>query len=292
MKLEFLATLDAILKTGSFAAAAKEVGLTASAVSLQVKRLEEHLGRPLFDRSGRIAKPTPLAMELAHSVRAALEAVEAARTRPTVTVTGRVVLGSIRTMQTTIIPAVLREISGRHPDLSVKVIQGDSVELLSQLKAGELDGAAIIRPSSGGSSRLEWTDLEQQPFVFVAPVDSGEATIKALIERYDWLQFDTSLTSGRVAASFLHRLSPHTRAKFEMESIEAVLAMVSAGQGVSIVPKVAGASIRGYPVRQISLGAGGPSRKIAFVCRGSDADNRRVTALRSAFQATYQALDD
>ncbi|PZO37491.1 MAG: LysR family transcriptional regulator [Alphaproteobacteria bacterium] len=290
MKLEFLVTLDAILKTGSFAAAAKEVGLTASAVSLQVKRLEEHLGRPLFDRSGRIAKPTALARELSQNVRAALEAVEAARSRSTVTVSGRVVLGSIRTMQTTIIPTVLREISSRHPDLSVKVIQGDSVELLSQLKAGELDGAAIIRPSSGGSSRLEWTDLEQQPFVFVAPVESGNDTIEQLIERYDWLQFDTSLTGGRVASSYIHRLSPQTRAKFEMESIEAILAMVSAGLGVSIVPKVAGPAIPGYPVRQISLGANGPSRKIAFVCRGTDVDNRRVIALRSAFQASYEML--
>lgn len=292
MKLEFLVTLDSILRNGSFAAAAKEVGLTPSAVSLQVKRLEEYLGRPLFDRSGRIAKPTPLARELADSVSAALEAVEAARNRPTVAVMGRVVLGAIRTLQPTIIPLVLKEISSRHPDLNVKVIQGDSVELLSQLKAGELDGAAVIRPSSGGSSRLLWTDLEQQPFVFVAPIESEETSIPDLMERYDWLQFDTSLTSGRVAASFLHKLSPGTRAKFEMESIEAVLGMVSAGLGVSIIPELRGAKVSGYPVRQISLGPTAPSRKIAFVCRGADADNRRVSALRSAFIGSYEALKD
>jgi hypothetical protein len=47
-----------------------------------------------------------------------------------------------------------------------------------------------------------------------------------------------------------------------------------------------------YPVRQISLGAKAPTRQIAFVCRGSDVDNRRVGALRSAFQSNYQASAD
>ena len=289
MKFEFLITLDAILRHGSFAAAADDVGLTPSAVSLQVKRLEEYLGRPLFDRSGRTAKPTILARELSESVRVALDAVESARTRQTVTLSGRVVLGTIRTLQPTVLPGVLGEITKRHPDLNVRVIQGDSLELLNQLKAGELDGAALVRPPSGGSSRLYWQDLERQPFVFVAPPDSDDLPPAALIKRYHWLQFDTSLSSGRVSASYLHRLSPGTRPKFELESIEAVLAMVSAGAGVSVVPQLRGAAASVYPVRQISLGAKAPSRQIAFVCRGADADNRRVSALKDAFLASYEA---
>jgi DNA-binding transcriptional LysR family regulator len=289
LKFEFLITLNAILRQGSFAAAAEDVGLTASAVSLQVKRLEEYLGQPLFDRSGRTAKPTPLAIELAESVRAALDAVESARTRQTVAVMGRVVLGTIRSLQSTMIPLVLREISRRHPELGVRVIQGDSTELLNQLKAGQLDGAALIRPTSGGSSRLHWEDLERQPFVFVAPPDSEDVPVASLVKRYNWLQFDTSLTSGRVAASYLHRLSPSTRPKFELESIEAVLAMVSAGLGVSVIPQLRGATTAAYPVRQISLGKNAPTRQIAFVCRGADADNRRVSALRDAFLVSYGA---
>jgi DNA-binding transcriptional LysR family regulator len=290
VKLEFLITLDAILKTGSFANAAQEVGLTPSAVSLQVKRLEEYLGRPLFDRSGRTAKPTPLAIELSESVSAALEAMEAARQRSTVAVSGRVVLGAIRTLQLTVIPLVLREISDRYPELSVKVIQGDSVELLGQLKAGELDAAAVIRPTTGGSSRLAWSDLAEQRFVFVAPPDSEGDSFEALIARYGWLQFDTSLTGGRVAASLLHRLAPGARPRFELESVEAVMAMIAAGQGVSILPRLDGETSSAYRVRVMSLGVEAPSRKIAFVCRSADADNRRIGALRNAFSACYDAM--
>lgn len=290
MKLEFLITLNAILKTGSFAAAAQEVGLTPSAVSLQVKRLEEYLGRPLFDRSGRKARPTPLASELSQGVATALDAIEAARQHRHPAISGRIVLGAIRSLQMTIIPMALHEIGDRYPDLYVKVIQGDSLELLGQLNAGELDAAAIIRPASGGSSRLSWFDLAAQPFVFVAPADSPDLAFPELIRRHGWLQFDTSLTSGRIAASLLHGIAPGTRARFELESIEAVLAMVASGQGVSILPRVGGERAGAYAVRLRSLGTDAPSRKIAFVCRNADADNRRVGVLRTALSSTYAAL--
>lgn len=292
MKFEFLMTLNSVLRHGSFASAADDMGLTPSAVSLQMKRLEEYVGQPLFDRSGRTVRPTPLASDLAESIRTALDAVEEARTRHSAALSGRVVIGAIRSLQPTMIPLVLREIGDRHPGLAVRVIQGDSGELLDHLKAGRLDGAALIRPTSGGSSRLDWQDLERQPFVFVAPPDSSEATAEALIARYDWIQFDTSLTSGRTAASHLHRLSPGTRPRFELESIEAVLAMVSAGLGVSIIPRLPVAPTVRAPVRQIPLGVSTPTRQIAFVCRSGDADNRRVRAIRDAFANGYGITRD
>lgn len=292
MKFEFLMTLNSVLRHGSFASAADDMGLTPSAVSLQMKRLEEYVGQPLFDRSGRTVRPTPLASDLAESIRTALDAVEEARTRHSAALSGRVVIGAIRSLQPTMIPLVLREIGDRHPGLAVRVIQGDSGELLDHLKAGRLDGAALIRPTSGGSSRLDWQDLERQPFVFVAPPNSSETTAEALIARYDWIQFDTSLTSGRTAASHLHRLSPGTRPRFELESIEAVLAMVSAGLGVSIIPRLPVAPTVRAPVRQIPLGVSTPTRQIAFVCRNGDADNRRVRAIRDAFANGYGITRD
>ena len=291
MKIDFLFTLNAILKTGSFANAAHEVGLTPSAVSLQMKRLEEYLGRPLFDRSGRKVRPTALAHELSRGFAPAFDIMEAARQHSTPEISGRVVIGAIRTLQMTVIPLVLRRIGRQYPKLDVKVIQGDSLELLGQLNAGELDAAAIIRPASGGSSRLVWSDLATQPFVFVAPADSPALALPELISRYGWLQFDTSLTGGRIAASLLHHIAPGTRARFELESTEAVLAMVASGQGVSILPRLGGEGAGAYAVRLHSLGQNVPKRKIAFVRRQADADSRKVDALLTTFEATYAELD-
>ena len=83
MRLAFLATLDAILKRGSFVAAAEEIGLTPSAVGLQIKQMEEYFGQPLFDRSGRQARPTPFAIELAAKMQETLSVIQALREKRT-----------------------------------------------------------------------------------------------------------------------------------------------------------------------------------------------------------------
>ena len=59
-----LRTLLAVARIGTFAGAGEAIGLTQSAVSSQIKRLEDHLGYPLFDRTGRSAHPNAAARAL------------------------------------------------------------------------------------------------------------------------------------------------------------------------------------------------------------------------------------
>lgn len=65
MKLSFFDTLDAVLRSGSLAGAAREMHVTPSAVSMQMKQMEAHFGQPLFDRAGLTVRPTPLARHVA-----------------------------------------------------------------------------------------------------------------------------------------------------------------------------------------------------------------------------------
>jgi DNA-binding transcriptional LysR family regulator len=287
MKLMFLATLDAILRRGSFAAAADEIGLTPSAVSLQVKRLEEHLGQPLFVRSARVAQPTPLARELAQTMRDSLAAMEALRLKTSPVVSGRVVVGTIRTVQSSTLPPALHEVRRKYPELVVRAVQGDSDGLLQQLKAGVIDAAVVIRPSAGGSRRLHWHPLAHERFVLIAPPDSKGSSLQELLRVYDWIQFDTALVSGRMAANYLHRTAPRTRGAIEIDSIDTIVALVSDGLGVSIVPKPRHPISAVHPVREIPLNQHAHSREIVFVSRALDDDNRRVTALREAFAFVY-----
>ena len=55
-----------------------------------------------------------------------------------------------------------------------------------------------------------------------------------------------------------------------------------------IPPRLRGPLREAYPVREISLGRNAPTRQIAFVCRAADADNRRVAAVREAFEHIYE----
>jgi DNA-binding transcriptional LysR family regulator len=287
MNVAMLKTLVAIVDRGSFAAAAREVGCTPSAVSLQVRQLEAWFGQLLFDRSARTAKPTPFALEAATVARDVAARLEALRARPVARVSGRVRLGAIASVQTANLPQALRAVRDRHPDLQVEVSLADSDELIAAVKAGRIDAAVLVRPSSGGSTRLAWQDLARQPFVMLVPPGVPAAAAQELLQRFGLIRYDTALTGGRIAAQYARRVFPEARIVMEVRSIDAIVAMVSAGLGVSIVPQPRQALLEAHGVRALGLGRGGPMRQIALVRRRIDAANRNIDAVSQALATAY-----
>ena len=288
MNVAMLKTLVAIVDRGSFAAAAREVGCTPSAVSLQVKQLEAWFGQLLFDRSARIARPTAFALDAATVARDVAARLEGLRTRPVARVSGRVRLGAIASVQTANLPQALRTVRDRHPDLRVEVSLADSDELIAALKAGRIDAAVLVRPSSGGSTRLAWQDLARQPFVLLLPPGVPAAPAPELLQRFGLIRYDTALTGGRIAAQYVRRIIPGARLVMEVRSIDAIVAMVSAGLGVSIVPQPRQALLEAHGVRALGLGRGSPTRQIAVVRRRADAGNRNIDAVAGALAAAYR----
>jgi DNA-binding transcriptional LysR family regulator len=288
MKLAALETLGAVLSTGSFSAAAAHVGLTASAVSLQMKQLETYIGRTLFDRSGRYAAPTTLARELAAASADALATIEGFRAQSPRAVSGVLRLGAIGSVQTSVLPAALRLLGERHPGLTVQLTLAVSAQLQTALHAGHLDAAVVVRPPRGGSSRLSWRDLARVPFVLVAPADA-EGNAQQLLRRHSWIQYERNLTGGSVAAQYVRRLCPEKRCAYEVASTDAIVAMVSEGLGVSVIPRPRVPLRHAYAFREVSLGARGPSRQVAWVCRKSDAEDRRHAAVFEALSNEYAA---
>ncbi|MBV9835824.1 MAG: LysR family transcriptional regulator [Alphaproteobacteria bacterium] len=287
MNLTLLSTLVAVIDRGSFAAAAPEIGCTPSAVSLQMKQLEAWFGRPLFDRSARTVRPTPFALEAASVARDVGSRVEALRTRSTITVSGRVRLGAIATVQSGALPQALRTLRDRHPALDVEVVLDDSDALLVALKAGRIDVAVLVRPSAGGSTRLAWHDLAKQPFVLLTPPGVEATTPTELLRRYTLIRYDTALTGGRIAAQYVRRVCPQARFAMEVRSIDAIVAMVAAGLGVSIVPQPRRALLEAHGVREVALGRSGPTRQIAAVRRRADIDSRNLNAAVAALASAY-----
>jgi DNA-binding transcriptional LysR family regulator len=82
------------------------------------------------------------------------------------------------------------------------------------------------------------------------------------------------------------RSSRRARVAMEIRSIDAIVAMVSAGLGVSIVPQPRKALLDAHGVRELRL-KGGPTRQIASVRRRPDAANRNISAVYSAVAAAY-----
>jgi DNA-binding transcriptional LysR family regulator len=290
MKLETFATLAAVIEEGSFAAAAATMHLTPSAVSMQMKQLEQYLGQPLFDRSGLQVRPNALAREVAASMEGGLRHLGALRRRTSVAVEGSVRLGVIESMQPVLLPGTLRYLRERYPRLTVKPVRGRSTGLMEMVKAGQLDAAVVARPESGRVASLRWYPVATRELMLLAPPDSGSRgeSPAELLARYDWIRYDRATVSGAMAARHVHRLLPDKRSAMEFDSVTAIVAMVSAGLGVSVVQLMDPTVADRYPVRRVRLGPDAPVLQMSLVLRKADEDSRPLQALREAVEATLQ----
>jgi len=289
MKLSFFDTLQAVLRTGSLAGAAREMHVTPSAVSMQMKQLESHFGQPLFDRAGLNVRARPIAFEIAGVMREPLGQLEALRRRTGSRVEGQVRLGVIETMQATLLPTAMAWLRAHHPALQVRPVRGRTTELLDAVKGGDLDAAIVVQPPAGGSQRLAWHPVLRRELVLVAPALASEARAPALLKHHDWIRFDPETSTGRMAARWVREHAPGARPTMELQSVQAVVAMVSVGLGVSLVPEPDAQVMHAHPVRIVRLGRDAPHIQVALVARPADADGRKLQVLRDAVSATPAA---
>lgn len=158
---DVLRSFVAIAETGSFTRAAKQVFRTPSALSMQIKRLEEILGRPLFVREARHVGLTPEGEVLLGYSRRLLrlneEAVQQFLTPP---LAGRVGFGTPDDIGTRILPGLLAQFARSHPAVQVDVVVGSSQSNLARLDEGELDMVLITLGNSGQTPRGEIVHTE------------------------------------------------------------------------------------------------------------------------------------
>lgn len=276
--------LEAVLRHGTIAAAAREANLTASAVSIQMKQLEAYLGQQLFDRSGLQVKPLRLAFEVSGVMARARGELEALRRTTGVRVEGSLRLGVIESMQPLVLPKSLQWLRQRYPDLRVHPSRGRSAELTHAVKAGEIDGAIVAQPETGGSSRLHWHPVMRCPLSLVVPPRETETSLSKLFARYEWIRYDSRTIAGRAAARYIHARARAASGTLELDAVRAIMAMVSAGLGISLVQLSEPGIVTAFPVRVLAL-PDAPELRFTLVTRVSDADSRPLAALREAIDA-------
>ena len=164
---DLLRTFVLIADGLSFTDAAALVGRTQSAVSMQVKRLEDLLGQPLLNRSkGGAVELTPhgrYLLEHARQILALNDAVMATFRTPLMS--GTVRLGSPDDYALAYLPPILKRFAETHPAVQVDVRCSPSGELQRSLKAGELDLSLL----SNGHAPADWPAVElwRGPLVWV-----------------------------------------------------------------------------------------------------------------------------
>jgi len=165
LDVDLLKTFLAIADTGSFTRAAGEVNKTQSAVSMQMKRLEETLARPLFARDGRLSRFTPDGERLIEFARRMVllndEAVSAF-TRPELT--GTVRFGTPDDYADRFLPEILARFSRTHPLVTVDVECVNTTILFERTKRGEFDLALV----SFGCEVITDEPVRREPLVWVS----------------------------------------------------------------------------------------------------------------------------
>jgi len=282
MNLAFFTTLSAVIKHGSFSRAALEVNLSPSTVSLQMKRLEEYYGQPLFDRSAATIKPTPLAYEVSGLINGTLEQMEAMRRRGSSIVEGCVTLGAIESMLTHILPDALRYLQEHAPRLTVRPIRDSSHGLLNGLKEGTIDAAIVAFADREKNKRLEWYSLLESELVLIAPKDAPEASPAALLASYELIRYGRGSNVAIATDRYLTSSGNNARGSLEMDSTHAILAMVSAGLGVSILAWPDRRAFIGYPVRVLRLGDLAPRMHFSLVTRRIDGTDRLLSLIKDS----------
>ncbi|MCF3934702.1 LysR substrate-binding domain-containing protein [Acuticoccus sp. M5D2P5] len=135
----------------SFARAAVEVGRSQSAISMQLKKLEQQAGTPLFVRQGRGLVPTEAGEAfVAYARRIVALNDEAARALGANTVAATVRLGMPQDFFDDVMPATLAAFAASHPGVHVEVRAGPNHHLAEEVRAGRLDGAVAFYPEGAG----------------------------------------------------------------------------------------------------------------------------------------------
>lgn len=137
---DLIRTFLAIHDTGSFSAAAKRVLRTPSAVSMQVKRLEEQLGRALFERLPREVRLTGDGEVFLSYAEEMMRVSEAALARfAGRTLAGQVRFGAPGDIGAGALPTILARFAASHPAIDVRVSLDSSQSILARVREGELD---------------------------------------------------------------------------------------------------------------------------------------------------------
>lgn len=267
MNIRHLETLLAIADSGSFAAAADRVGVTQSAVSMQMKTLEEELGASLFDRTRRPPVLNETADGLLGRIRELVRLSEDIRAvAGGGTARGRLRLGIIPTAATGLVPAALARLAVRAPDLRIRVESGLSVDLVRRVAQGALD-AAVVTETPRLERGLILNPIQEEPLVVAAPIGASGRGDRDLLRTLPFVRFNRRTGVGRVIDTALRQRRIVVSEAMELDSIEAILAMVARGLGVAVAP--AGSITDGLreTVRTVPFGDPPVRRRVALIER-------------------------
>lgn len=244
----FLAVVD----EGGFTAASRSLGLSQPAVSRAVASLEKELGAPLLIRERERILLNAAGRQVARHAREAVRHLDQMRVEVSAAgqVRGTLRIASLPFTTESLIAPQLQKFSEDHPCVEIRVLEGGEPEIRDWLDLGAADAGVISLPANG----LDAAFLSAQEMVAVVPSEHRLAAFDEV--HYGDLAKEPFIRStGGCAHVFMavaDQAGVELDVAFEAHGLTAVLEIVSAGLGVSIVPVAAVPSPRaGIAVKRL-----------------------------------------
>lgn len=226
-------------RLSSFARAAEELHLTAPAVSMQIKELEEEIGAPLFARIGRRVELTSAGEYFwvyARKILSTITEAESVMQRLRGAQAGTLKIGLVSTAKY-FVPHMLGLFREEHPGVQIRIDVCNRDRLVELLRDGEIDLAVMGRPPKHMDTRADI--FAHHPHAFIASprhtLAAHQGIRASALNSEELISREEGSGTRAIMQSFIeqHRLTPPIT--MEMASNESIKQAVIAGLGISFV---------------------------------------------------------
>jgi LysR family hydrogen peroxide-inducible transcriptional activator len=251
MDLRQLQSFVAVIEEGSLSAASKRCHVSQPALSQQMQALEEALGEPLLIRRPRGVEPTTAGELLLPHARTLLAQADRLRSEfqgRRELETGTVTFGIIPTIAPYLLPRLLAPFRKTHPGITVAIVEARTAQLVSKTIAGEIEFAILsdVTPEERKRGSLHLREMFREPLLLAAPASHPLSLRKEIPSPADIDPDELiHLSGGHCLTDRALRLCRirNTNPSLQCDQLATALAMVAAGMGVTIVPKLAAADL-------------------------------------------------
>ena len=201
------------------AAAARALNLSASAVAQQLRALERELDVPLLIRGGRTVRITDGGSRILAQARQLVRDSAGLRSLAHEgSITGELRLGACSSAMIGILPALMARVGGRYPDIKFYVESANSVQLYTQILAGQLDAAFVLEAPYPLPKTCEWLLIREEPLIVLAPRAKANADPLELLRTEPFIRYNRNKWGGRGPDKYLreHGIQPHERYEVDM----------------------------------------------------------------------------
>jgi DNA-binding transcriptional LysR family regulator len=292
MDIRTLYTLIAIADSGSFAEAGNRIGLSLSAVSMQIRALEEELEATIFDRSRRPPVLTDGGLALVHRARdliAHWESMSAALRRGSSA--GLLKLGSVHTCASGLLPHALKRLQKEGHGFEVHVTTGLTHDLERAVYHRQLDVAIVTEPEATRAG-LEFLPFVEEALVVIAHRTTDGRSDQEVLERTPYVRFNRSARVGNLVQEEIVRRGIVVRSTMEIDNLEGVIAMVANGLGSSVVPARGVRNEFPATIRVIPFGSPPVTRRLGVLVPNDNPRSHLSHLLLEALRAVSSTVED